>query len=123
MMRKGVFLFLMCFMILYPLNRMYASPHNIASRCRVSASSELNGLYGANNVIDQVIRVSGKGEWASKSQMTFWGQIDYPWIQLDWDVPVCINKVILYDRPDMNTHVGGGILHFSDGSSVNVWQI
>lgn len=55
--------------------------------------------------------------------MTFWGQIDYPWIQLDWETPVCINKVILYDRPEKETHIAGGTLHFSDGSSINVCQI
>ena len=74
-----------------------ASPYNIAPDSRVSASSTLNESYEASNVTDRIIRVPDKGEWASKSTMTFWGQIDYPWIQLDWDNPVCVNKVVLYD--------------------------
>lgn len=102
---------------------MKASPYNIAHNSRVTASSVLNEQYKADNVTDQVIRMQDKGEWASNSAMTFWGEIDYPWIQLDWDTPVSINKIILYDRPDKKTHTAGGILHFSDGSSVNVWQI
>jgi predicted alpha-1,2-mannosidase len=102
---------------------IYASPYNIAQNSRASASSVMNESYSAGNVTDQIIRIAGKGEWASKSSMTFWGEIDYPWIQLDWDNPVCVNKVILYDRPDMKTHIAGGILHFSDGSRISVWQI
>lgn len=101
----------------------HASPYNIAQNSRVSASSVWSESYRADNLTDQIIRIPGKGEWASVSSMTFWGEIDYPWVQLDWDTPVCINKVILYDRPDEKTHTAGGILHFSDGSHINVWQI
>lgn len=114
---------LLNFVALLAVTSLYASPYNIAPKSRVSASSVWSEEYGAANVTDQVIRIPGKGAWASKSTMTFWGEIDYPWIQLDWDTPVCINKVILYDRPEEGTHTAGGILHFSDGSSVNVWQI
>lgn len=116
-------LLFLCIMALYPWGMASATPYNIASRCRVSVSSELDEQHCAANATDRVLRVPDQGEWASKSTMTFWGQIDYPWIQLDWDNPVSINKVILYDRPALDTHVAGGILHFSDGTSVNVWQI
>ena len=102
---------------------MCASPYNIASQSNVSASSVLDEFHKAENVIDQQIRIAGKGEWASKSAETFWGQIDYPWIQLDWEQEVCINKVVLYDRQDEKTHTASGILHFSDGSHVSVWEI
>lgn len=121
--QSNLYLFLMGLIALFSLDTMCVSAYNIAPDSRVSASSILNESYSAGNVTDQVIRISDKGEWASKSTMTFWGQIDYPWIQLDWDTAVCVNKVILYDRPDEKTHIAGGILHFSDGSSVNVWQI
>ncbi len=101
----------------------HASSYNIAGKSRVTASSTMNESYSPGNTTDQIIRVAGKGEWASKSTMTFWGEIDYPWIQLDWDTPVTVNKVILYDRPDRQSHTAGGVLHFSDGSRINVWQI
>lgn len=101
------YLLLICFLTLFSLGAMYASPYNIAPQSRVSASSVLNESYDAACVIDQVIRIADKGEWASKSGMTFWGQIDYPWIQLDWEEPVTINKVVLYDRPAKGYACGG----------------
>lgn len=73
--------------------------------------------------VDGRIRIKNDGEWVSSSGMTFWGQIDYPWIQLDWDKPVTVDKVIIYDRPELNVHAAGGILKFSDGSSVAVSEI
>lgn len=100
-----------------------ASSYNIAPHSRVTASSVKDEVSEASNVTDQIVRILNKGEWASNSGMTFWGEIDYPWIQLDWDTSVCVNKVILFDRVDENVHTAGGILHFSDGSSIDVWQI
>lgn len=92
------------FVALLSVCAMYASPYNIAPQSRVSASSVLDDSHKAENVTDRLIRTAGKGEWASKSRETFWGEIDYPWIQLDWDRDVCINQVVLYDRPDEHTH-------------------
>ena len=71
-------LVLMYFMTLFTWGAMYASPYNIAPQSRVSASSVLNESYDAAHVTDQMIRISGKGEWASKSTMTSWGQTEYP---------------------------------------------
>ncbi len=99
-----------------------AHPYNIAPKAHISACNELGG-YEARNVIDGKIRIPEKGEWASHSSMTFWGQIDYPWIKLEWENPVSVNKVVLYDRPNPKSHTAGGVLHFSDGSRVNVWRI
>lgn len=101
----------------------YAMPHNIAHSAKVTASSCRDAHTLASNAVDGKIRILNKGEWVSKSAMTFWGEIDYPWIQLDWDNRVTINKVILYDRPELNTHIAGGVLKFSDGTSVLVNQI
>lgn len=100
-----------------------ATPYNIAPLARASASSSMDANHDAAKAVDQVIRVQDKGEWASASTETFWGQIDYPWIQLDWEQPVNINKIILYDRPAKESHIAGGVLHFSDGSKINVWGI
>jgi len=118
-----IYKLLIIFLILSLPCSICASPYNIAGKSHISASSELNEAFQASNITDQLIRIADKGEWASKSSMTFWGEIDYPWIQLDWDTLVSVNKVILYDRPDEKSHTAGGILHFSDGSTINVWQI
>lgn len=72
-------------------------------------------------MIDQVIRISGKGEWVAKTKLDARGRVyPYPWIQLDWDHAIYTNKVILYDRVDERSHCAAGTLFFSDGSSVTV---
>lgn len=101
-----------------------AGAGSIANKAAVTASSEIAGKTSAAvNVIDGIVRVDGKGEWVSKSTVTFWGQIDYPWIQLDWQHPQSINKIILYDRVNSASHNAGGVLIFSNGKRVPVVQI
>ncbi len=100
-----------------------AGPYNIATKATVTASSEKDKNYSVQNAIDGIIGVENKNEWASASTQTVWGAIDYPWIQLDWDTPQSINKIILYDRSVQESHVAGGTLHFSDGTSIFVNQI
>ena len=34
-----------------------------------------------------------------------------------------INKIVLFDRPELITHLSGGRFHFSDGSRIDVFQI
>ena len=100
-----------------------ANPYNIASSTTVTSSSSLDGGKEAANVKDGIIRIPNEGEWASTSGMTFWGAIDYPWIQLKWESPKHINKVILYDRADKSTHTAGGTLIFSNGDEISVTTI
>ena len=99
---------------------VFAGPDNIAQLATVSASTELNGVYSANNVNDGLIRISDMGEWASDSKVNFWGGINYPWIQLDWDESKRIDKIIFYDRASLKSHLAGGTLQFSDGSELSV---
>ncbi len=101
----------------------YATGDNIAPQAKVKASSVLNEMYGAEKAIDGNIRLYNMGEWRSASKVTFWGEIDYPWIELSWDNTKAIHQVLLYDRPDPDSHIAGGILHFSDGSKILVHQI
>ena len=54
---------------------------------------------------------------------TDWGYVRFPWIQLDWEQPQSINKIILYDRPSASEHIASGKLVFSDGSVVWVDEI
>lgn len=117
--KTTIFIFLLSISIIYT----YAGPDNIATQAKVTASSFVSPDFKPSKVIDGHISILNIDEWVSKSTMTFWGQINYPWIQLDWDSIRNINKIILYDRPTEESHIAGGILKFSDGSKIDVLQI
>lgn len=102
----------------------WASPHNIAPKAKAKASSAISEEYAASAVNDGIIRVENKNEWVAKSNLDARGRVyPFPWIQLDWDEEVCTNKVVLYDRPDENSHIAAGTLTFSDGTSIKVRTI
>lgn len=101
----------------------YAIGDNIAPEARIKTSSTLSEEFAGEKAIDGKIRLYDQGEWRSMSGMTSWGEIDYPWIQLNWEAPKAVNRVVLYDRPTQESHTAGGILHFSDGSKILVHQI
>ena len=97
-----------------------ASTYNVAPNARVKASS---GQSTAQFVNDGVVRVMGQGSWKSDAKMKFWGEIDFPWIELEWDSEQEINKVIIYDRPEAESTCSGGELIFDDGERVLVRAI
>ena len=99
---------------------LHAGPGNIAGKAKVTASVELNSNFAAANINDGLIRIHNLGEWASDSHTTFWGAVNYPWIQLNWDTAQCIDKIIFYDRPTLDAHLAGGTLEFSDGTKLSV---
>lgn len=120
MMKKAILLSLL---VLGSYLTLSAGPYNIAPKAKVTASSERDSKSSARMATNGIIGVENQNEWASASGQTSWGAIEYPWIQLDWDEPQSINRVILYDRPIQESHVAGGTLHFSDGTSIFVNQI
>lgn len=95
---------------------------NIAPLARVTASSCAQGS-SPSGVNDGESRIAGKGEWVSDVRETFWGEIDFPWIRLDWDQPVRIDRILLFDRVSDSSHTAGVALHFSDGTTVDVGEI
>lgn len=95
---------------------LFANPGNIAAAARVSVSSSLTPEFAGGKAIDGIIGVDGVGEWACEGVTTDWGYIRFPWIQLDWDEPQLVEKVVLYDRPSRKDNIAGGKLLFSDGS-------
>lgn len=103
--------------------KTYALGDNIASEAAVKVSSTSGEGFSGAKAIDGKIRIHQDGEWRSSSQVTFWGQIDYPWLQLDWNENKAINRIVLYDRPEHKSHTAGGTLHFSDGTQILVHQI
>ena len=105
------------------LTKTHAGPENIAGSAKVTASARLNSDFDIVNVNDGVARYTNIGEWASDSKMNFWGGVNYPWVQLDWDSPQTINKIVLFDRATLNAHTAGGTLYFSDGTEISVTAI
>jgi predicted alpha-1,2-mannosidase len=101
----------------------YAGPGSIAGKASVTASSENTQKGKAANIIDGISRIDGQGEWLSRSTQTSWGQIEYPWIQLNWEQPQTINKIILFDRATESAHNAGGVLIFSNGTRIPVYEI
>lgn len=99
-----------------------AGPLNVAPLAKASASSCAAG-YDASGVNDGMARIDGRGEWASDAKETFWGEIDFPSVRLDWDKPVEIDRILLYDRMDPASHTAGVTLRFSDGTRRDVGEI
>ena len=95
-----------------------AGPNSIAYKAKITASSELSEQFAACNIIDGIIGIENRGEWASINRNR-----DYPWIRLSWDSQQVINKMILYDRPSIKENLQGCRLEFSDGSKIWVTQI
>ena len=116
---KLLFLAMLLCLVL-PCSNLLAGPDNIAVYAKVTVSSELNEKYAANNVIDGLISIPEIGEWASDATQNFWGGINYPWIQLNWEQPQLVDKIIFYDRVDVESHMAGGTLKFSDGTELSV---
>lgn len=101
---------------------IYATTYNIAPAAHISASSEQVGK-SARAITDGVIGIENKGEWTSDAVEMFWGETDFPWVKLEWDAPVTVNEVVLYDRAGASSHTAAVSLCFSDGSRIDVGSI
>lgn len=101
----------------------YAGPGNIAPYAKVSVSTSLNSAYDGDKAVDGIIGIDGMGEWACLGDTTDWGYIRFPWIQLSWQQPQEINRIVLFDRASLRQNIAGGKLLFSDGSIVWVNQL
>ncbi|UAY51929.1 GH92 family glycosyl hydrolase [Ferruginibacter albus] len=119
MIKKTLFLFLTSFIVIIAK----AGTNNIARLATITASSISGKGFEAKNIADGLIGIDGMGEWACEGDTTDWGYIRFPWIQLEWQQPQLINKVVLYDRASLRENIAGGKLIFSDGSIVWVNQI
>lgn len=114
-MKRIIGLFLVALIPLY----VSAGPDNIAPAAKVKASSSVPG-YECQHVTDGIICIQDQGEWASNSSVSFYGSIDYPWLELEWDTPRSIDRIHLYDRPSQQIHTAGITIHFDDGSRLPV---
>ncbi len=97
---------------------VFSEVGNIAGFSHATCSSEAPSLVplciGAiDGVLDGYPNDNAR-EWASA------GESAGAYIQLDWMQEVNIDSITLHDRPNTTDHVTAGVLHFSDGSSINV---
>lgn len=91
---------------------------NVAPEAQARASSaNLAAQQQAGKAIDG--NVSGAPADASHEWATKAGRAG-SWIQLNWRSPQRLDEVDLYDRPNPLDQVTGGILRFSDGSTIRV---
>jgi hypothetical protein len=102
---------------------------NVALSARVTVSSvnkknkpfsELPAYFG-EGAVDGVVDRQAPGsrhEWISD------GEGGTAMIRLDWDAPEHVDRVWLFDRPDARaSHITGGMLVFSDGSTIRVGDL
>lgn len=89
-----------------------AGPLNIAPSAKSSASSEVNGNSSCQHINDQIISIHGKGNWLASDKEA--------WVQLNWDSPQSIAKIVIYNFPTPKGRIIKGSLKFSDGSSIQV---
>lgn len=118
--KKLMFLSVLCCCVGLPA---LATPYNIAPRAKVTVSSQLNGQCGASCLTDGIIRVPGKGEWVSDSQMQFWGVINFPSVDFEWPDTVTISKVTVYDLPSLKSHTAACMLVTDGGQRIEVSAI
>lgn len=121
--RIGFLTFLIGWLAAFLPFSAFAGPDNIAPEASISVSTTLDDAHRASFLTDGVIGVADVGEWACQGETVFWGYVRYPWVQLDWNESKSIDKVILYDRPELDEHIAGGRLLFSDGTRITVTAI
>lgn len=102
---------------------LHAQDKNVSKLATITASSQLNENLAPQNINDGIIGIQNQGEWACKGERTSWGYIELPWVQMDWDEPQTINRIVIYDRASEEEFTAGGKLSFSDGTSISVRQI
>lgn len=83
----------------------------------MTASSFVSDEYSPQSIIDGIIGVDGKGEWASKGEINYWGQCKFPWVKLSWNEKHWINRIVLYDRVNEYDHIAAIVLEASNGYS------
>ncbi|MFG3398516.1 DUF7402 domain-containing protein [Streptomyces parvus] len=92
---------------------------NVARNAWVSASSQASD-QPATQAIDSIID-GYPGDWSAEWSSHYQGA--GAWLLLSWSSAQTIDRVYLYDRPNASDQVTGGVLTFSDGSTVPVPEL
>ncbi len=88
---------------------------NLTATAKVTASGAEGG-YSPEGAVDGFVG----GYPGDKTQEWSAGSKVGAWLQLDWDAPQTISRIVLYDRPNADDQVTSGTLSFSDGTTVPV---
>jgi len=88
------------------INQSIQTGSNLAGSAQATAST----AYSAENQASYAIDGQLNTEWASTETT--------PWIELKWNAPQSITKIVLYDRADSNN--AAGQLVFSNGKKIRV---
>ncbi|MHB8057001.1 MAG: Ig-like domain-containing protein [Desulfuromonadaceae bacterium] len=89
---------------------------NVATLATASASSQNTATDQlASKVIDGVGCLSNCAEeWVTM------GELAGAWVKLSWPESYLSDKIVLYDRPNLNEQILSATLSFSDGTSITV---
>ncbi len=97
-----------------PLVPLYAKSIPVSVAKSVSVSSEYSKAYRAELAVDGLL--NPEGEWSSRNEQT-------PWIRVDFGKEIRVERVVLYDKANPVDNARGGMLRFSDGTSMKVTGI
>ncbi len=90
---------------------------NLAFYADVNVSGEKSAEYDKQGINDNIIaEFGGIGEWHS-------GDEAEKWVELSWNEPQTINRIILHDSAKYDNWIKAGVLTFSDGSEIQVKDI
>ena len=95
---------------------------NIAGDATILASSEVNVDQSAAKAIDGCVDGypgDSTCEWVARYQEPKVGA----WLELTWDTPHIIDRIVLYDRPNSNDRITGATISLSDGSSFTIGSL
>lgn len=109
---KNLKIYLVLFTVLFNAQLIFARPLSIASKARVSSSSQLDKRHAHDNINDGIISIDGKGNWMAKGNDA--------WIMLSWDKPQLVDKIVIFNSPSETNRILYGKLEFSDGSTIDV---
>lgn len=92
---------------------------NLAASARVSASSSEHG-HSPEDAADGLLGgypAHPDQEWCSNREVVG------AKLELSWDKPVMVNKILLFDRPNLVDQVTGATIRFSDGSVIQAGEL
>ena len=94
---KNLKIYLVLFTVLFNAQLIFARPLSIASKAKVSSSSQLDKRHAHDNINDGIISIDGKGNWMAKGNDA--------WIMLSWDKPQLVDKIVIFNSPSETNRI------------------